>query len=104
MEAEGEARKCPLNMRIGGKYELFEPWSGRRLDKTHEATAGQDWGSRLADTQELPKSIGADEEISKTMGGTGIQTSKRLRKDHRDLWWRELGTNLKPRMGWSEQC
>lgn len=73
---DSAACRCATDLRIDQRYRLIEResytgWERPSLDliKSHEAMAAQHWSIRLADAQELLKSIGTDDEISRIMGG-----------------------------------
>ena len=75
LPADRVTERCAKGLRIDKRYELFRVdtswWSKSpqmKLTKTHETIAAQQWSVRLADTRELLKTIGMEEEISQIMG------------------------------------
>jgi hypothetical protein len=70
-----EVEDCVADLKIDKRYKLVKcvthwyPMPSRMtLTKKKVAMAAQHWSSRLADAQELLKTIGTDEEISRIMG------------------------------------
>ena len=71
---DNETRRCIEGLRIDKRYGLFNTdslWSTFpriNLIKSREAMAAQQWSVRLANTRELLRTIGTEEEISQIMG------------------------------------